>query len=55
MVDAAMGTAARAGIAFEEIQLWFDDAGRIAEAHRYSPVGQVPVLLIDAEPYATAR
>src|SRR5512141_286228 len=39
-----------AGIPFEEVQLWFDDAGRIAEARRYSPTGQVPVLLIDSEP-----
>ena len=39
-----------AGIPFEEVQLWFDDAGRIAEARRYSPAGQVPVLLIDSEP-----
>ena len=39
-----------AGIPFEEIQLWFDDAGRIAEARRYSPAGQVPVLLVDGAP-----
>ena len=29
-----------AGIPFEEIQLWFDDAGRIAEARRYPPPGR---------------
>jgi len=39
-----------AGIPFEEIQLRFDDAGRIAEARRYSPAGQVPVLLVDDAP-----
>jgi len=39
-----------AGIPFEETQLWFDDAGRIAEARRYSPAGQVPVLLVDDAP-----
>lgn len=39
-----------AGIPFEEIQLWFDDAGRIAEARRYSPAGQVPALLMDDAP-----
>ena len=39
-----------AGIAFEEVQLKFDDAGRIAEARHYSPAGQVPVLLIGSEP-----
>jgi glutathione S-transferase len=37
-------------IAFEEIQLWFDDDARVAEACRYSPTGQVPVLLVDGEP-----
>lgn len=40
----------QAGIPFEEIQLWFDSDGRIAEARRYSPAGQVPALLIDGEP-----
>lgn len=39
-----------AGIPFEEVQLKFDDAGHIAEARRYSPAGQVPVLMVDAEP-----
>lgn len=40
----------QAGIAFDDIQLWFDDDARIAEARRYLPTGQVPVLLIDGEP-----
>jgi glutathione S-transferase len=40
----------QAGIAFEEIQLWFDDGARVAEARRYSPTAQVPVLLVDGEP-----
>lgn len=40
----------QAGITFDEIQLWFDAAGRIAEARRYSPAGQVPVLLVDDAP-----
>lgn len=40
----------QAGIPFEEIQLWFDDAGRIAEARRYSPAGQVPVLIVNGDP-----
>mgnify|MGYP001570471345 CR=1 FL=1 len=40
----------QAGIAFDEIQLWFDDAGRIAEARRYSPAGQVPVLIANEDP-----
>jgi glutathione S-transferase len=40
----------QAGIPFEEIQLWFDNDGRIAEARHHSPAGQVPVLLIDGEP-----
>ena len=39
-----------AGIPFEEVQLWFDDAARIPDARRYSPVGQVPVLLVDDMP-----
>jgi len=39
-----------AGIPFEEVQLKFDDAGHIAEARRYSPAGQVPVLLVGSEP-----
>ena len=40
----------QAGIPFEEIPLWFDDAGRIAEARRYSPAGQVPVLIVNGDP-----
>lgn len=40
----------QAGIPFGEIQLWFDDAGRIAEARRYSPAGQVPVLIVNGDP-----
>ena len=39
-----------AGIAFEEIQLKFGDDGRIPGVERYSPTGQVPVLLLDGEP-----
>ncbi|MDP2239749.1 MAG: glutathione S-transferase family protein [Burkholderiales bacterium] len=39
-----------AGIAFEEVQLKFDDAGHIAEARQYSPAGQVPVLLVGSGP-----
>jgi glutathione S-transferase len=39
-----------ADIAFEEVQLKFDDTGRAAGAERYSPTGKVPVLLIDGEP-----
>jgi glutathione S-transferase len=39
-----------AGIPFEEAQLWFDDGGRIPEARRYSPAGQVPVLVVDDMP-----
>jgi glutathione S-transferase len=39
-----------AGIPFEEIQLKFDDAGRIPGVERHSPTGQVPVLRVDGEP-----
>ena len=39
-----------AGIAFEEVQIKFDDAGHPAGAERYSPTGKVPVLVIDGEP-----
>jgi len=39
-----------AGIAFGEIQLKFGEDGRIPGAERYSPTGQVPVLLLDGEP-----
>ena len=40
----------QAGIPFREIQLWFDDDARARGAERYSPTGQVPVLLVDDEP-----
>jgi glutathione S-transferase len=39
-----------AGIAFEEIQLWFDEDGHPENIERYSPAGRVPVLLVDNEP-----
>src|SRR3972149_11374776 len=39
-----------AGIAFEEISLRCGDDGRIPGVERYSPSGQVPVLLVDGEP-----
>ena len=39
-----------AGIAFDEIQLWFDDRAHPQDAERYSPTGLVPVLLIDDAP-----
>ena len=39
-----------AGIAFEEIQLWFDDRARAQGVERYSPTGLVPVLLVDGTP-----
>ena len=39
-----------AGIPFEEISLRFSDEGRIPGVGRYSPSGQVPVLLVDGEP-----
>jgi glutathione S-transferase len=39
-----------AGIPFEEISLRFSDEGRIPGVERYSPSGQVPVLLVDDEP-----
>jgi glutathione S-transferase len=38
-----------AGIAFEEVQLKFDDTGRAKGVERYSPSGRVPVLIIDGE------
>jgi glutathione S-transferase len=38
------------GIAFEEVQLWFDDDAHALGAEDYSPTGQVPVLMIDGEP-----
>ena len=39
-----------AGIAFEEVQLKFDDSGRPKGVERYSPTARVPVLVIDGEP-----
>jgi glutathione S-transferase len=39
-----------AGIAFEEVQLKFDDSVRAAGVERYSPAGKVPVLVINGEP-----
>jgi len=39
-----------AGIAFEEIQLKFSDAGRVGGIEPYSPTRQVPVLMVDGEP-----
>jgi glutathione S-transferase len=38
-----------AGIAFEEVQLKFDDTGRAKGVERYSPAGKVPVLILDGE------
>ncbi|MDD1633052.1 MAG: glutathione S-transferase family protein, partial [Methylococcaceae bacterium] len=38
-----------AGIPFEEVALKFNDEGRIPGVERYSPSGQVPVLLVDGE------
>lgn len=40
----------QAGIAFEEIQLKFSDAGRVEGVAPYSPTRQVPVLIVDGEP-----
>jgi glutathione S-transferase len=40
----------QAGIAFEEIQLKFDDSGGVAGIGPYSPSRQVPVLIVDGEP-----
>jgi glutathione S-transferase len=40
----------QAGIAFEEVQLWFDDDAHVPGGEDYSPTGQVPVLTIDDEP-----
>jgi glutathione S-transferase len=39
----------QAAIAFEEIQLKFDDSGKPRGVDPYSPSGKVPVLLIDGE------
>jgi len=40
----------QAGIAFEEVQLKFDEDTRVIGVEKYSPTGKVPVLLIDGEP-----
>ena len=42
--------AREAGIAFEEVQLKFDDAGKPRGVERYPAAGKVPVLLLDGEP-----
>jgi glutathione S-transferase len=42
--------AREAGIAFEEVQLNFDDSGRPAGVERYGVAGKVPVLILDGEP-----
>jgi glutathione S-transferase len=39
-----------AGIAFEEVMLKFDDAGRARGIERHGVAGKVPVLVIDGEP-----
>ena len=40
----------QAEIAFEEIQLMFDDAGKVTGIEPYSPTRQVPVLIVEGEP-----
>ena len=40
----------QAGVAFEEIQLWFDQNAHASGVEQYSPTGLVPVLLVDAAP-----
>jgi glutathione S-transferase len=40
----------QAGIAFEEVQLKFDDDGRVRGVQRWSPTGKVPVLWVDDQP-----
>ena len=40
----------QAAIPFEEVQLWFDAEARAEGADRFSPTGQVPVLMVDGEP-----
>jgi glutathione S-transferase len=40
----------QAGIAFEEIQLKFDDDTKVVGIEPYSPTRQVPVLIVDGEP-----
>ncbi len=39
----------QSGIAFEEIQLKFNDEVKIAGIEAYSPTGKVPVLMVDGE------
>ena len=39
----------QAGIAFEEIPLKFSDDVKVMGIERYSPVGKVPVLLVDGQ------
>jgi glutathione S-transferase len=40
----------QAGIAFEEIQLKFSDAGSVPGIESYSPTRQVPVLIVGGDP-----
>ena len=40
----------QAGIAFEEIQLKFTDAGKVGGVEAYSPTRQVPALIAEGEP-----
>jgi glutathione S-transferase len=42
--------AREAGIAFEELQLKFDDTGRARGVDRFGVAGKVPVLVIDGQP-----
>jgi glutathione S-transferase len=42
--------AREAGIAFEEVQLKFDDEGRPRGVDRYGVAGKVPVLIVDGDP-----
>ena len=40
----------QAAIPFREVQLYFNDEGKLADTNGLSPSGQVPVLWIDGEP-----
>lgn len=40
----------QSGIAFEEVQLRFNDAVKVVGIEAYSPAGKVPVLLVDGQP-----
>jgi glutathione S-transferase len=40
----------QAQIAFEEVQLKFDDDTRVVGIEKYSPAGKVPVLIVDGQP-----